>query len=166
MPTAISGKQLVAVPTAEGVRSFSLFDMAGQDQSSGGWSMQVGVVRSNTEGSPSSPSLLLRQPGAWRFRWQVQTGTQTISCYCKQAINVSPFPSMVARANSSLGLAANVTGTSGGGAGWVKIGPISVTVTGPGVLWVELRANLKTQDASSANPLGPWYPCYFDNIDV
>jgi hypothetical protein len=166
MPSAVSGKQLAGVPTAEGIRGIALFDMTGPDKSSFGWQLQVGVKKSTTEGYPANPSILLGQPGAWRFRWQVQTGTQTISCYCKQAINASPFPSMVARADSSLGLAADVTGTSGGGAGWVKIGPISVTVSGPGVLWVELRANYKGMNASSANPLGPWYPCYFDDIDI
>lgn len=166
MANAVSGKQLVATATFIGVRSVSMFDMSNADQSSGGWALQVGVDRSDVEGFPAPPSILLRQPGAWRFRWQVSPGTQTISCYCKQVINLAPFPSMVIKANSSLSVPADVIGTSAGGTGWVKIGPISVVCTSPGVLWVELRANLANQDASSANPLGPWYPCYFDNIDI
>ena len=142
------------------------FDMTGPGNSSAGWSMQTGVERSNVEGNPSPPCIVLRQPGAWRFRWQVNTGSQTISIYCKQAINLAPFPSMVIKADPSLGVAADIVGISAGGAGWVKIGPLTAVATSPGVLWVELRANYMGQDASSANPLGPWYPCYFDNVDI
>jgi hypothetical protein len=164
--STVSGKQNVATASIVGLRSISMFDMSNVDNSSGGWALQVGVQRSDTEGFPSPPSILLAQPGAWRFRWQVSPGTQTISCYCKQGINLAPFPSMVVRADASLGVSLDVTGTSAGGTGWVKIGPLTVVCTSPGVLWVELRANYAGQDSSGANPLGPWYPCYFDNIDI
>jgi hypothetical protein len=138
--------------------------MAGPDNSSGGWQFQVGVKQISTEGFPSPPSLWMSEPGSWRFRWQVMTGSQTISCYVKQEINTAPFPTMVVRANPDIGIVADITGTSPGGAGWVKIGPITATASSVGVVWVELRANNTGMDASSANPLGPWYPCYFDEI--
>jgi len=139
----------------------------GPGNSSLGWHMQPGVTQSAAEGFPSAPSIALSQPGAWRFRWQVSPGTQTISCYCKQPANASPYPTMVVRANADLGLNSDVTGTSPGGTGWVKIGPLTVVVTSPGVLWVELRNNLKTLDPSSVRgATGPWAICYFDNIDI
>lgn len=163
--SAVSGKQSVAAPTNIGLRSVNLFDMAGQDQSSGGWAFQIGVQRSDTEGFPSAPCIALRQPGAWRFRWQVQPGTQTISCYCRQPANAAPYPTMVVRANPTFGVNADTVGTSPGGTGWVKIGPITVVATSPGVLWVEFRNNLATLDPTRGDT-GPWAICYFDNVDI
>jgi hypothetical protein len=170
MPSsAVSGAKLVASAGSVGVRSFNMFDMAGPHSDSGGahggWGLQVGVIQDNTEGFPSPPSIALRQPGVWRFRWQLSPGTQTISCYAKQPANASPYPSLIVKANSSIGVNADVTGTSPGGAGWVKIGPVTVVATAPGVVWVELRNNLTTLDPTRG-VTGPWAICYFDNIDI
>jgi hypothetical protein len=170
MPDAVSGKWLAAAASAVGVRSVSGFDMTGPTSvtggAQGGWPLQIGVGRSDTEGFPSPPSILLEQPGVWRFRWQLNPGSQTISCYTKQEANSAPYPSMVVKANPSIGVNVDVSASAPSGTGWKKIGPITIVATSPGVVWVELCANYAGQDASSANPLGPWYPCYFDNIDI
>lgn len=162
MADAVSGRQLVAVPTAVGVRSINFFDLTGPDNSSAGWGLQVGVQRSNTEGTPSAPSLLLAQPGAWRFRWQVVPGSQTISVWCKQVVNTSPYPSMMLKANPDIGFAADVETSAAAGVGWKKIGPVTATVSTPGVLWVELRANLRTQGYATSST--PWELCHFDLV--
>lgn len=151
-------------PGAVGVNGICLFAPTGPDHSSFGWHMQFGVQKSIAEGTPSQPSLWLPQPGAWRFRWQITSGNQTISVYCKQIENVAPYPSMVVKANPSIGVNSDVTGTSTGSTGWIKIGPITVTATNSGIVWVELRNNLRSNyDPENGNIL-PWAPCYFDNL--
>jgi hypothetical protein len=169
VPNAVSGKSLGASAGSVGVRSFNYFDMAGPNSGTGGahggWGNQLGVLRESVQGNPSAPSTALRQPGAWRFRWQISTGTQTLSCYVRQPANAAPFPTIVVKANPSIGVASDITGTSPGGASWVKIGPVSVVATSSGVVWVEMHNNLATLDPTRG-VTGPWAICYFDNIDV
>ena len=120
--------------------------------------LKTGVREELVDGYPSAPCLALDYPGMWRFRWQVQPGLQTISCYAKQASNVAgKRPSMRVKANSALGLAADVAGSAGSSTGWVKISSLSVTVSAAGVLWVELWNNDTDTFYSTA---------LFDNIDV
>lgn len=118
--------------------------------------MQTGVREELVDGYPSPPCLALDYPGFWRFRWQVVVGTQTISVYAKQVSNVAgKRPSMVVKANAALGVVADVSGSAGSSAGWVKIGPLSVTATTAGVLWVELHNN----DTDTF-----YSPAFFDNL--
>lgn len=120
--------------------------------------LKTGVREELVDGYPSPPCLALDYPGMWRFRWQVQPGTQTISCYAKQSSNVAgKRPSMIVKANPALGLAADVAGAAGASTGWVKISSLSVAVASAGVLWVELWNNDTDTFYSTA---------FFDNIDV
>jgi hypothetical protein len=118
-----------------------------------GRNLSVGVSKEVAEGNPGTPCLVLKYPGMWRFRWAVTAGARTIRVDCKQAYNAADYPSIIVKA-SSFGPSSDVTATSGGGTGWVTIGPASFTATGTGVVWVELWNNLKRNDA----------PCYFDHI--
>lgn len=163
MADAVSGRVMAANPAAHGVGAFHLFGATGPDNSSLGWGFQVGVQKSTTEGNPAVPSLVLAEPGRWRFKWGVTAGTHTAAIYCKQVENVSPYPSMVIRANTAIGVNADVVGTSPGGAGWVTIGPITVIPSSDGVLVVELRNDLQTLNPARTG-LSPWSPCYFDHI--
>ena len=137
---------------------------SGPRNSSLGRHLQSGVRRSDTEGTPSAPSLVIGQPGFWRFRWSVTSGLHTISISVKQPSNATPYPTMTIKANPDIGVAADVVGTSPGGAGWVTIGPINVTPTSAGVLWVELANNdTGTFDPTNGSFL-PSAPCYWDNL--
>lgn len=113
-------------------------------------------AKDTSEGNPSQPSLRLDKKGKWRFRWVVASGTRTISIDVKQAVNVDPRPTLVVKANPSIGVNSDVTGTAGSSTGWVTIGPVTAEPTSDGVLWVELRVNLDYQ----------YGPCYWDNIST
>lgn len=115
-----------------------------------GRSMQVGVTENFVEGSPASPSLELKVPGFWRFRWVVQPGARSVTVLTKQVANVAPYPSMVVKANSAVGLASDLTVSGTAGGGWTTCGPASFTCTASGVLWVELHNNCVTVAQSSA----------------
>lgn len=101
--------------------------------------LQTGVREELVDGYPSPPCLALDYPGFWRFRWQLAPGTQTISVWAKQVSNVTgKRPQMIVKANPTIGLAADVVGTAASSTGWTKIGPIGVTASAAGVVWVEL----------------------------
>ena len=120
--------------------------------------LQTGVREETVDGDPATPCLALDYPGFWRFRWGVTTalGTRTITIFAKQVSNVTGFrPSMVVKANPSIGVNSDVTGTAGAGTGWTTIGPLTVTPSGNGVLWVELHNNDTSTFQSTA---------YFDHI--
>lgn len=126
--------------------------------------LQVGVLRSNAEGSPATPSLLLCQPGQWRFRWAVHAGARSISVLAKQGANVAPHPSMIVKSNPAIGVNADVSASSPGGTGWQTIGPISVSPSSDGALWVELWNNDKgTYNPSNGN-VCPANPAFFDHL--
>ena len=128
---SIAGDQGICMNTPTSIRGDSTF----------GRHMQVGVLRSDTQGNPSAPCLQLDIPGMWRFRWAISVGLRTIRINCLQASNGSPRPTMVVKANSAIGLAADITATAGLSTGWVTVGPASFTATAAGVVWVELWNN-------------------------
>ena len=120
--------------------------------------LQPGVRQETVDGDPATPCLALDYPGFWRFRWGVTTaaGIRTIQIFAKQVSNVTGFrPSLVVKANPAIGVNSDVTGTAGSSTGWITIGPLTVTPSGNGVLWVELHNN----DTSTFNSTA-----YFDHI--
>lgn len=116
--------------------------------------MQIGVRRSDTQGSPSIPSLQLVYPGFWRFRWSVKPGPRTLRISAMQTRDLAPFPSVRVRANPAVGLPVDVTVVHPGGLGWKTVGPVSFTASAIGMLWVELWSNSLFSDN----------PVYFDHI--
>lgn len=119
-----------------------------------GRSLQVGMSESFTEGNPTPPSLKLRYPGFHRFRWTIQPGVRQLVVTVKQVANVAPFPSVVIKANPSVGVGADIVSTSAGGISWVTIGPVSFTATALGYVWVELHNNCRAAESA----------CYFDHL--
>ena len=109
----------------------------------------------NAEGNPSPPSLRLNVRGTYRFRWTVAAGSRSISIDVKQAVNVSPRPRVTVLANPDIGVNADVQGSAASGAGWVTIGPIAVTPSSAGALWVILEALYDGQSG---------IPSYWDHI--
>jgi hypothetical protein len=91
----------------------------------------------------------------------VAAGDRTLSVRVKQPANVTPYPSVVLKKNTGVGLNADATFASAGGAGWVTI-TASFTASAAGAIWVELHNN-----ARSASVLGVIRtPAYFDHIVV
>ena len=112
--------------------------------------MQVGVTENFTDGNPSSPCLQLTYPGFWRFRWSVKPGVRSIYIQAKQPHYLSGsipyvsifYPStMVVKANSSVGLNNDISGSAIDTQSWNQIGPVSFTVNSSGPVWVELWNN-------------------------
>lgn len=163
MPDAVKGNY--GGPGVVGaLKAICIGGPTGPTGSTLGWHLRSGVQQSNTEGTPATPSLLIGQPGQWRFRWAVKSGSQTISISVKQPSAVTPYPTMTVKANPAIGVNVDVVGTSAGGAGWLTIGPLTVTATGIGVVWVELSNNdTGTYDPTNGN-IFPSAPCYWDNL--
>lgn len=111
-----------------------------------------------TSGNPA-PSLRVQAPGKWRFRWAVKSGSRSIMIDVKQVSNTTPRPSVIVKANTAIGVNSDVTGTAGAGTGWVTIGPIAVTPSSDGALWVELWNNNPVLDYTNSDT-------YWDNVVV
>lgn len=107
-------------------------------------------------GNPAQPSLRMDASGKWRFRWAMAIGQHLISVNVLHAINQTPRPSMVIKANPAIGINADIETFAPSGTGWVTINSPTFTTTAVGVAWVELRNNLVTNIGFS--------PCYFDHI--
>lgn len=117
---------------------------------------QTGVTQSLSEGNSSAPSLCIYYPGKWRFKWEVKRGVRKISVKAKQTSNIADYrPSLVVRSNPSIGILNDVSASAASSTDWVTIGPVTVTPTVSGVVWVELHNN-DTQTFIS--------PAYFDTI--
>lgn len=125
---------------------------------SAGIPLVYGVTRSMVEGNPATPSIALNYASMWRFKWSVVSGTRTISVRCKQAANLNPRPSITVEANPSIGILNDVTGSAGPSTDWVDIGPVTITPTSTGAVFVKLYNNL---NATSSH-----IPTYFDHIVV
>lgn len=111
--------------------------------------------RDNTEGDPSPPSLKVGYQGTWKFRWKINPGERTIQINVKQTINQNPRPSLVIKSNSNVGIVTDVMGVAEASADWVTIGPVEITPTLSGSVWVELKNNYTGSGE---------YPCYWDHI--
>lgn len=115
-----------------------------------------GMSKELVDGSPGAPSLKLDRPNSWRFRWAIRsTGAHTIQINAKQAVNQNPRPSMIVRANPSIGIYNDVSASAPTGTGWVLLGPISVTTSAVGATYVDISNNYSGSTSSS---------CYFDHI--
>lgn len=117
---------------------------------------QIGAGYEGTEGSLSTPCLRLNYNGFWRWRWLVGAGSRSVTVYFKQVSNVAIRPSIILKANSAIGLAADVESFAASDIDWTPA-TASFTSTGIGMVWVELHNN----------SLGhPPDPCFFDRISV
>lgn len=117
---------------------------------------QTGITQSLSEGNTAAPSLCIHYPGKWRFKWEVKKGVRKISVKVKQSSNVAgKRPSLVVRQNASIGIPNNVSASAAVSSDWVTIGPVQITPTRSGVVWVELWNN----DNETM-----WSPAYFDTI--
>jgi hypothetical protein len=77
--------------------------------------------------------------------------------YAKQVSNIAgKRPWMVIKANPGIGVATDIVGIAPAGTGWVKMGPLAVTATHAGVLYVELW----NKDTDTFNS-----PAFFDLVD-
>lgn len=121
-----------------------------------GLHLMCGVEISNTEGLPAPPSLLIRGPSLWRFRWVLHTSINTIQVDVKQAANIAVRPSIVVKANPDCGVNADSSSSAASSAGWVTIGPLTVSPSGVGAVFVELHNNVVTQ----------WADCFFKNLII
>lgn len=126
--------------------------------------MQTGVTENFDEGNPTAPCLQLTYPGFWRFRWSIKPGLRSIYIQTKQPhflsgsvpyVNVFYPPTLIVKANSTVGLNTDLIGTAPVEQGWVQIGPVSFTATAVGPVWVELWNN-NTNEHNT--------PCLFDRI--
>jgi len=108
-------------------------------------------------GSPT-PSMRLDACSRFRFRWRVATGTRTVQCQVMQVVNATPRPTIIVKANPSLGINADVVATAGAGTGWITAGPVTIAPSSNGAVWVEVWNNLRWQIGSA--------PLFIDNITV
>ena len=107
------------------------------------------------QGSPDAPCFRMDTPGAFKFRWAADTGAHTIAIKVKQVANQSPRPTLTVLPNPAVGIADPIVTAAPSGTDWVMIGPVSVTFTAAGVVWIELRNWLNTQFGTT--------PCYWDD---
>jgi len=141
-------RQLVNIPAVNGALGQIKID---------GAAYTLGATRNNSEGNPSPPCLSIYYPGTChRFRWGVTAGSRSLTVDTKQVSNVTgKRPRIIVRANPAIGVNADVVGDAGSGTSWVTVGPINVTPSANGVLWVELW-NMDTDTFDS--------PAFFDHI--
>lgn len=126
--------------------------------------MQVGVGKNSVEGSNTPPCLQLDYPGMWRFRWVIKGGTKTVSVLTKQNSTGSLRPSMVVKANPLIGVPYDISASAANANSWTTIGPISVTPTGTGSVWVELHNNMTDYPSIMADDQEVLHPALFDHI--
>lgn len=118
---------------------------------------KIGVVRSDTEGNPSPPSLKMSQPASFRLLWPVSgTGTHTFSIDVKQAANQLPRPQIVVKANADIGINADVIVVASNETGFTTVGPAIVVPTADGVLDVLIQSVY----------CGSYADCFWDNASV
>jgi hypothetical protein len=121
--------------------------------------MKTMAVRENVEGTPGPPCLALIGPTMTHFRWSLHTGQNVLTIQCKQAINGSPRPSVVVKANPSCGVNADVTSSAASGTGWVTI---TVTVTATCTTTTDNAVIVELWN----NYVASYQTAYFDNIST
>jgi hypothetical protein len=128
-----------------------------------GREMQTGVTRDDTDGFPNPPSLRFEWWGFWRFRWAVVAGTMTTTIYVKQALNQTPRPSIILKANAAVGLVVDTIFVAAAGTGWITLTP-SFVATATGVIWVELWNNLNTSFSAPCLFSGPQFASWINGV--
>lgn len=141
-------------PGVSGLRLLGQADSISGETATKTWA--YGVRYEGTEGTPTAPCVALDFYGSWRFRWLVGAGSRSITVYAKQASNVANRPSVVLKANSAVGLNADVTSVAASSTGWVAI-TASFVATATGMVWVELHNNAVAEHRDA---------CFFDRISV
>ncbi len=151
--TVMGGRTFAAIPAVFSIQVGG----AGGGQSGSPAKLGFGTFEDLSDGDPASPSMGMWFPTQFSFRWVVNPGTHTIQVNVKQDINISPRPSMIVKANSSIGVNSDVSASAPSNTGWCVIGPITVTATAQGILIVELASNITAIDAD---------PCLWGQIVV
>lgn len=96
--------------------------------------------------------------GVWNAWIPFPSGTNTIQVDVQQAVNLSPRPTLTVHADASVGINSDIVGTAGSSAGFVTIGPLTVSPSADAILLVTLANNYDGQFPGS--------PCYWDNLVV
>lgn len=99
------------------------------------------------DGSPLQPSLRMTKAGMFAFRWPVSAGTRTLQVSVKNALGVTPYPTLTIKANTEIGVNTDVVGTAIAGTGWQTIGPLTVSPSADGVLLVLFESRVDRQDS-------------------
>lgn len=116
------------------------------------------ATQSLSVGNPYPPSLELHGKTFHRFRWALTSGDHTIRVNALQAYSssASDRPSIYITQNQAIGITSSIeVFADTGSAGWTTIGPVPLTSTTKGGVWVELRSNCTVYHNN---------PCYFDTI--
>jgi hypothetical protein len=115
-----------------------------------------GMSKDTTEGSPGAPCIRMQYPSMFRFRWVVKPGQRRIAIRAKQAKIYSTIqrPSLIVKANPSVGIPSDIVAYAPDSSDWVLIGPTIFTATGTGMVFVEIHNNLLMSDS----------PAFFDHI--
>lgn len=127
--------------------------------------LQTGLSRDDTDGFPAPPSLRFEWWGFWRFRWAVDIGTMSLTLYAKQALNESPRPSIVLKADSAVGLLVDTPFSAGAGSGWEAV-TATFIATAAGVIWVELWNNLNTHTSAPCLWSGAGFDKWLNGVPV
>lgn len=115
----------------------------------------VGGGRDEVEFHTAGPSQRMDGPGQRVIPWPVAAGVGvTLGVYVKQAVNVSPRPRIVLRANADLGVAA-AESVAASSTGWVQVS-VTFTPTAAGVVEIVLENRYMSQFAQA--------PCYWDDF--
>lgn len=136
-----------------------------------GWTreMQTGIAKSDSSGSLGDACLVLNYTGFWRFRWAVKSGTRILTVQASQNSTGSFRPSVIIKKNPSIGINNDVSASAPDGAGYVTVGPMTITPTALGYVWVELHNNagqypmIGYLSNGSGSGETSW-PCLFDHI--
>lgn len=145
------------------LRGMNFGTSQGPSGSSFGPVMVYGFARDNAVGRTSPPSGFMPYVGYIFFEWSVNPGANTLTVSVLQPQNSAPFPTMVAKANSDIGLLADVTGTSPGSTDWSDIS-ITIVAVSAGAVDVELHNNLHGLfDPTNLSQIVP-APCWWDDL--
>ena len=122
-----------------------------------GREMQVNCYRDDSDGNPAgTPSLRMDHWGFWRFQWVLAIGANSWSISVKQALNETPRPSVVIKANPDVGLVVDSETVAAAGNSWETI-TVAPNATAAGAVWVELHNRLDTEI---------YCPCLWSGFDA
>lgn len=121
------------------------------------FTVTFGAQRNNSEGDPAAPCLALPYPASFRFRLVLQPGNWVVGIYCKQAINLSPRPTLTVRKNTDIGVNSDVVATAPSGTSWVTLATASFNVTTLGATYCDLSSNTTAENAA---------PCFWDHLTL